>query len=48
MDHYTLARIQKLHPLVREEVVKIIVACDIALTGKAKVRITQGLRTFEE
>ena len=48
MDHHTFTRIQKLHPSVREEVAQIIVACDIALTGKAKVRITQGLRTFEE
>ncbi|NJM79852.1 MAG: M15 family metallopeptidase [Flavobacterium sp.] len=48
MDKYTTERIKKLHPLVRKEVVKIIKACDTALTGKAKIRITQGLRTFEE
>lgn len=48
MDKITLQRIEKLHPLVREEVKQIIKECDEALTGKAKVRITQGLRSFEE
>lgn len=48
MDKITQQRIQKLHPLVREEVDKIIQECDETLTGTAKVRITQGLRTFEE
>lgn len=48
MDKVTLQRIEKLHPLIREEVKKIIEECDDALTGKAKVRITQGLRTFKE
>lgn len=48
MDKVTLQRIEKLHPLVREEVKQIIKYCDAALTGRAKVRITQGLRSFEE
>jgi peptidoglycan LD-endopeptidase CwlK len=48
MDKVTLQRIEKLHPLVREEVKQIIKECDKALKGRAKVRITQGLRTFEE
>lgn len=48
MDKHTKQRIQKLHPSVREEVVEIIKECDVSLTGKAKIRITQGLRTFEE
>jgi len=48
MDKYTKQRIAQLHPSVREEVTKIIEECDSALTGRAKVRITQGLRTFEE
>lgn len=48
MDKYTQQRIAKLHPTVREEATKIIEACDAALTGKAKVRITQGLRTIAE
>ena len=48
MDQTTKKRIGLLHPSVRMEVTKIIQECDLALTGKAKVRITQGLRTFEE
>lgn len=48
MDKPTQDRIAKLHPTIREEVTKIIQECDLALTGKAKVRITQGLRTFAE
>lgn len=48
MDKVTLERIQKLHPLVRDEVKQIIQECDEALTGRAKIRITQGLRSFEE
>lgn len=48
MDTPTIERISKLHPSVRNEVSKIINECDKALTGRAKVRITQGLRTFEE
>lgn len=48
MDRYTKNRIQKLHPSVREEVMSIIKECNTALTGKAKIRITQGLRTDQE
>jgi peptidoglycan L-alanyl-D-glutamate endopeptidase CwlK len=48
MDNVTLERINKLHPSVRDEVKKIITECDIALSGRAKVRISQGLRTFKE
>lgn len=48
MDKVTLQRIDQLHPLVREEVKQIIKECDEALTGRAKIRITQGLRSFEE
>ena len=48
MDKPTQTRIDKLHPLVRAEVTSIIQECDIALTGRAKVRVTQGLRTFAE
>lgn len=48
MDQPTKDRIATLHPFVREEVTKIIEACNRALTGNAKVRITQGLRTFKE
>jgi len=48
MDTITQKRIDKLHPIVRDEVKKIIAECDAALTGKAKIRITEGLRTFDE
>jgi peptidoglycan L-alanyl-D-glutamate endopeptidase CwlK len=48
MDKYTKQRIAKLHPSVREEVTKIIAECDVSLIGKAKARITEGLRTIEE
>lgn len=48
MDKFTSDRIQQLHPAVRAEMLKIVAECDLALTGKAKIRITQGLRTFKE
>ena len=48
MDSPTIERISRLHPSIRNEVSKIINECDKALTGRAKVRITQGLRTFKE
>lgn len=48
IDKISLERIKKLHPSVRDEVFNIMLECKTALTGKAEVRITQGLRTFEE
>jgi peptidoglycan LD-endopeptidase CwlK len=48
MDTPTGQKIDKLHPSVRNEAKQIIKECDTALSGRAKVRITQGLRTFEE
>jgi len=48
MDKYTKEKISLLHPFVREEMTAIIVECDKALIGRAKIRITQSLRTFEE
>ena len=48
MDKITQTHIGKLHPVIREEVMQIIKDCDKALTGRAKVRITQGLRTYAE
>lgn len=48
MDAITTKRIEKLHPSVRNEMKKIIENCNASLTGKAQVRITQSLRTFEE
>ncbi len=48
MDKPTQDRIAKLHPSIRAEVTKIIQECDVALTGRVKIRITQGLRTSQE
>lgn len=48
MDKVSQDRIEKLHPSVRDEVKKIIAECDSALNGRAKIRVTQGLRTFAE
>ncbi|MDV7696309.1 M15 family metallopeptidase [Chryseobacterium soli] len=48
MDTVSQQRISKLHPSVRKEVEKIIEECNTVLTGRAKVRITQGLRTDAE
>lgn len=48
MDKYTRQRIEKLHPSVIEEVTNIINDCDKALSGKAKIRITESFRTIEE
>lgn len=48
MDKPTSDRIAKLHPVVRKQLLTIIAECDAKLTGRAKVRITQGLRTIAE
>ncbi|WP_187477825.1 M15 family metallopeptidase [Amniculibacterium sp. G2-70] len=48
MDKVTKERISQLHPSVRAEVTRIIEEIDNALTGRAAVRISQGLRTFAE
>lgn len=48
MDKITQRRIQNLHPEVRKEATSIIQDCDRALTGRSRVRITQGFRTFDE
>lgn len=48
MDKVTQDRIEKTHPSVRDELRKIIAECDSALTGRAKIRISQGLRTLDE
>jgi len=48
MDNPTQQKISLLHPSVRQEVTNIILECDKVLNGRAKVRITQGLRTFAE
>ena len=48
MDKVTQDRIALLHPKVREEVTTIINKWNKELTGRAQVRIAQGLRTNKE
>lgn len=48
MEQVSINRIQLLHPALRTEALQILRECDAALTGRAKVRITQTLRTFPE
>jgi peptidoglycan LD-endopeptidase CwlK len=48
MDKVSEERINLLHPKIREEVRRLYIDANLALTGRAKVRIVQGLRTFEE
>ena len=48
MDKPTQDRIAKLHPKVRKEVTTIIDECNVALSGRSQVRISEGLRTFAE
>lgn len=48
MDYITEQRIERLHPMIRDEVRRIIHDCDATLKGRSKIRITQGLRTFKE
>ena len=48
MDKVTQERIANLHPLLRNEETQIIAKIDQQLIGRAKVRITHGLRTFDE
>ncbi len=48
MDQTTEQRISKLHPSVRYEITTIINECNKVLTGRAQVRISQGLRTNAE
>lgn len=48
VDKISIDRAKKLHPRVREEVIYILGLVDQALTGRAKVRIVQGYRTFPD
>ncbi|NMH28440.1 M15 family metallopeptidase [Flavobacterium silvaticum] len=48
MDNHTILHLTRLHPLIRTEVATIVDSCNKILTGKAKLRITQGLRTLEQ
>jgi peptidoglycan LD-endopeptidase CwlK len=46
-DKPTQNIINKIHPKLRDELTKIIEEIQLALTGNAKIRLTQGLRTIE-
>lgn len=48
MDKVTSDRLNLLHPKVREEIKLIIGEIEQALTGRAHIRIVQGLRTIPE
>lgn len=48
MDKITQQRILTLHPKLRGEVTTLINQANGLLTGTSQVRITQGLRTFQE
>lgn len=48
IDAISAKRIGALHPKVRDEVFNLIEKADIALSGRASVRVVQGYRTFEE
>lgn len=45
-DKYTQKIIDKIHPKLRAELTTIIEAIQDKLTGSAKIRLTQGLRTI--
>lgn len=48
IDGPSAAKIQRLHPRIRQMVTDAVNEANAALTGRAQVRITQGLRTMEE
>jgi peptidoglycan LD-endopeptidase CwlK len=48
MDAPTELKIKLLHPIIRDEVFSLVTELDTLLSGKAKMRIVQGLRTIEE
>lgn len=47
-DQVTVDRINKLHPLLREEALLIYDEVEVTLTGRATVRYAFTLRSFEE
>lgn len=48
MDAISLTRLQKLHPKLRDEAIRLFADAECKLTGRAKPRITFGLRTMAE
>lgn len=47
-DSFTIARINNLHPKLREDALQVYTAIDKRLTGRAKCRFSFTLRTFAE
>jgi len=47
-DEITQTRIKALHPLIRDEVVKLVAEANTKLPDNVEIRIVQGLRTFAE
>lgn len=48
MDKISLTRLQLLHPKLKDEAIALFADAECQLTGRAKPRITFGLRTFAE
>jgi len=48
MDKVSQSRIELLHPKIKNEVIQLVNAANIQLSGRAQMRITQGLRTIDE
>lgn len=48
IDKISLKRAELVHPRLRFELKKILEECDEALTGRAMVRLSQGIRTNKE
>lgn len=47
-DKVSIDRLNRLHPKIRKEALELFNLANCKLTGRAKVRIVQGLRTFDE
>jgi peptidoglycan L-alanyl-D-glutamate endopeptidase CwlK len=47
-DKITLERANRLHPMIRQEVVALLEAAEQLLPYNCAIRMVQGLRTFEE
>lgn len=48
MDIISVRRLQQLHPKLRDEAIGLFAEAECALSGRAKPRVTFGLRTFQE
>lgn len=48
MDNASKGVVNRLHPAIREKVTLAVEECNKALTGRSKIRLAQGTRTFPE